>query len=134
MSPLVRVEIHPSQFPERVRAALRENLRARRVNHKFHYDSVKQTMKWLELHQAYSPSRTDPDCAAVYNRSFDAVTEKIQSGQVHLVGLGCGGGQKDVQLIKALQKRNREVCYSPVDVSVAMVLIARQAALESVPA
>ena len=59
MSSLVRVAIHASQFPENVRRDLLESLRTRRVNHKFHYDSVKQTQQWLALHQAFSPSRTD---------------------------------------------------------------------------
>ena len=57
-----------SQFPENVRRDLLASLRTRRVNHKFHYDSVKQTQKWLALHQAYSPTRTDVDCLAVYER------------------------------------------------------------------
>ena len=68
-----QVLIHPSQSPEAVRGALWESLRTRRVNHKFHYDSYKQTEKWLALHQAFSPSRTDPDCEAIYDRSFDQV-------------------------------------------------------------
>jgi hypothetical protein len=52
MSELVHVAIHPSQFPEQVRRDLIESLRARSVNHKFHYDSIRQTQKWLALHQA----------------------------------------------------------------------------------
>jgi len=60
---LARIAVHSSQFPDNVRRALLESLRTRQVNHKFHYDSVKQTQKWLALHQAYSPSRHDPDCA-----------------------------------------------------------------------
>src|SRR2546430_1088701 len=67
------VDIHPSQFPERVRAELLACLRSRQINHKFHYDSVRQTMQWLALHQACSPSRTDADCAAIYDRCFGEV-------------------------------------------------------------
>ena len=132
MSSVARVQIHPSQFPERVRAELLASLRARRINHQFHYDSVKQTMKWLELHQAYSPSRTDPDCAAIYDRAFAAATERIAPGRVHLVGLGCGGGQKDARLLASLRRHSGQVSYSPVDVSLAMVLVARGAALETI--
>ena len=62
MSSLAHIAIHPSQFPEQVRRDLLESLRTRQVNHKFHYDSIKQTQKWLALHGAYSPSRTDPEC------------------------------------------------------------------------
>jgi len=129
MSPLAHVTIHPSQFPENVSRDLLESLRTRRVNHKFLYDSVKQTQKWLALHQAYSPSRTDLDCAAIYDRSFEAAASRIQSRRVHLIGLGCGGGQKDARLLKLLGDSGKQVSYTPSDVSTAMVLVARQAAL-----
>ena len=128
MSSLVQVAIHASQFPDRVRRDLLESLRTRRVNHKFHYDSVKQTQQWLALHQAFSPSRTDLDCAATYDRSFTAAAARLDSRRVHLIGLGCGGGQKDTRLLRLLQASGREIFYTPSDVSTAMVLVARQTA------
>jgi uncharacterized SAM-dependent methyltransferase len=133
MSSLVQVAIHESQFPENVRRDLLESLRTRRVNHKFHYDSVKQTQQWLALHQAFSPSRTDADCAATYDRSFAAVAARIGSRRVHLVGLGCGGGQKDTRLLKLLQDSGKRTFYTPSDVSTAMVLVARQTATTVIP-
>src|SRR6266850_3731067 len=105
MSSVVNVAIHASQFPENVRRDLLESLRTRQVNHKFHYDSVKQTQQWLALHQACSPSRNDADCAATYDQSFEAASARINSAQVHLIGFGCGGGQKDTRLLELL-KRN----------------------------
>jgi uncharacterized SAM-dependent methyltransferase len=129
MSSLVNVAIHSSQFPEKVRQDLLESLRTRAVNHKFHYDSVKQTQKWLALHQVHSPSRNDADCAAIYDKGFEAAVAQIESKEVHLVGLGCGGGQKDTRLLGLLGGRGREILYTPCDVSTAMVLTARQAAL-----
>jgi uncharacterized SAM-dependent methyltransferase len=137
MSPVANVAIHPSQFPEHVRADLLESLRLRRVNHKFHYDSVKQAQKWLALHQAYSPSRTDVDCAATYDRAFAAAVTHIQPASapapVHILGLGCGGGQKDTRLIQLLRQRGHPVTYTPSDVSTAMVLVARGTALTALP-
>lgn len=133
-SSFVRVAIHPSQFPENVRRDLLASLRTRRVNHKFHYDSVKQTQKWLVLHEAHSPTRRDADCLATYDRAFAEAAAQIKSRQVHVIGLGCGGGQKDVQLMKQLRSRGKKVSYTPCDVSVAMVLVAREAALDLVPA
>lgn len=133
MSSLVNVAIHPSQFPDAVRRDLRESLRTREVNHKFHYDSVKQTQKWLALHQAHSPSRNDADGAAVYDRSFEAAAAHIESRKIQLIGLGCGGGQKDTRLLRLLKSRGKEISYVPCDVSSAMVLTARQAALAVVP-
>jgi uncharacterized SAM-dependent methyltransferase len=133
MPSTANVLIHESQFPGNVRRDLLESLRSRRVNHKFHYDSVKQTNKWLALHQVYSPSRNDADCAATYDRSFEAAVGKMSADRVHLVGLGCGGGQKDSRLLHLLKAAGKEVFYTPCDVSTAMVLVARQAALRMVP-
>lgn len=134
MTTSVPVVIHPSQFPENVRRDLLASLRTRRVNHKFHYDSIKQTQKWLALHEAHSPARYDENCLATYDEAFMAAAEKIKTKSVHVIGLGCGGGQKDVQLMNQLQARGKKISYTPCDVSVAMVLIARQATLGSVPA
>jgi L-histidine Nalpha-methyltransferase len=128
-----RITIHPSQFPESVRRDLLASLRSRKVNHKFHYDSLKQTQKWLALHQAYSPSRTDPDCAAAYDRSFAEAVAQLPTRPVHLIGLGCGGGQKDTRLLKLLRAGGRQTFYTPSDVSAAMVLVARKAASAVIP-
>jgi uncharacterized SAM-dependent methyltransferase len=103
------------------------------VNHKFHYDSVKQTRKWLALHQAYSPSRHDADCRAIYEKGFKAAIAQIKAKRVHVIGLGCGGGQKDTRLLKLLKARGREIFYTPCDVSTAMVLVARRTALAVLP-
>lgn len=129
MSPVATVTIHHSQFPGKVRDDLIESLRSGQVNHKFHYDSVKQTQKWLALHQVFSPSRTDADCATAYDRSFQSVAARIAGRRVHVIGLGCGGGQKDTRLLGLLKRKGRKVFYTPCDVSVAMVLTARQTAL-----
>ncbi len=129
MSSVARVAIHPSQFPGQVRRDLLQSLRARQVNHKFHYDSIKQTQKWLALHQAFSPSRTDADCAATYSAAFAAAVQLLTTPAVHLIGLGCGGGQKDTRLLQLLQQAGQQISYTPSDVSTAMVLVAREAAL-----
>jgi len=122
------VAIHPSQFPGNVRRDLMASLRSRRINQKFHYDSVKQTQKWLALHQACSPSRNDAGCAAAYNRGFAAAAAQFNAPHVHVIGLGCGGGQKDTRLLKRLKAPVRKLFYTPCDVSTAMVLTARRAA------
>lgn len=132
MSSVVRVAIHASQSPEAVRRDLLTSLRCREVNHKFHYDSVKQTNKWLALHQIYSPSRNDADCAATYDRAFAAAAQLIRPRSVHLIGLGCGGGQKDTRLLRLLKAKGKSVSYTPSDVSVAMTLVANRAAMSVV--
>ena len=133
MKSAATIRIHASQFPENVRQDLLASLRTRRVNHKFHYDSVKQTQKWLALHEAHSPARYDDDCLATYDRAFIETAKKIKAKSVHVVGLGCGGGQKDSRLLKLLQAHGKNISYTPSDVSTAMDLVARAAALKILP-
>src|ERR1051325_5021446 len=79
MRPMVQVTIHSSQFPENVQRALLTSLRTRRINHKFLYDGVKKTQKWLALHEAYSPARSDTDCVKVYERAFAAAASRTRA-------------------------------------------------------
>lgn len=130
---IAQITIHPSQFPGNIRRDLLASLRTRRVNHKFLYDSVKQTQKWLALHEAHSPARTDAECLTTYDRAFSETVEHIKAQAIHVIGLGCGGGQKDTRLLQLLQAQGRKTSYTPCDVSVAMVLVARQAALAVLP-
>ena len=88
----VAVTIDASQFPDQVERDLLESLRSREVNHKFHYDSVLQTERWLALHDAYSPARTDLDCLATYDLAFRETADLLQKSELDLISLGCGGG------------------------------------------
>jgi L-histidine N-alpha-methyltransferase len=129
---LADVTVHSSQFPENIRRELLDGLRARRVNPKFHYDSYKQAQKWLALHETFSPSRTDPDCLAIYDRAFAAAAERVTAEEVQVIGLGCGGGQKEARLLRLLAGQGKKVSYRPCDVSLALALTAREAAREAV--
>ena len=133
MTTAASVVIDASQFPENIRRDLLNGLRTRKIPHKFHYDSIKQTQKWLALHQQFSPSRQDDNCRAIYEQSFAAVAGRIKAKSVHLIGLGCGGGQKDTQLLKMLKATSKEIFYTPCDVAAAMVLAARRTALAVCP-
>ena len=127
MSSLIQVRIHSSQFPEQIRRDLLASLLARQIKHKFLYDSLRQTQKWLALHEACSPAQTDPACAAIYDASFVTAANRLTSPRVTVISLGCGGGQKDAQLLRRLAQSSRAVAYVPCDVSTAMVLVAQQA-------
>ncbi len=129
---LASVTIHSSQFPENVRRDLLHSLRTRQINHKFHYDSYKQAQKWLALHEAYSPSRTDPACQAMYDSAFADAAGRVLAPAVQVIGLGCGGGQKDARLLSLLAGQEKEVSYRPCDVSLALALTARQKARQAV--
>ena len=123
--------IHPSQFPAALEEAFCASLQSRRMNHKFHYDTPKQALRWLRVHEAFSPARQDLSCRAAYDLGADAAARALGTGDVEVVSLGCGGGQKELGLLRALHKIHpqRRVRYVPTDVSVSLTLVAREAAL-----
>lgn len=129
MSALVRVAIHPTQFPDAIRRDLLRCLRRRQVKSKFHYESVRQVEKWLTLHEACSPFRTDAGVADIYELACAAAAERISGAGARVVGLGCGGGKKDSLLLKAVSLPSRRVVYYPCDSSLGMVLVAHQTAV-----
>jgi uncharacterized SAM-dependent methyltransferase len=129
----VEILVHSSQFPDRQRRELIRCLRARKLNPKFLYESLRQTRKWLALHEACSPARTDPDCVRIYRASFAEAARRITGRNVDVVGLGAGGGWKEARLLKVLAARSRALSYTPVDVGAAMVLTAVGAARHFVP-
>jgi uncharacterized SAM-dependent methyltransferase len=116
------VTVHSSQFPENVRRGLLQGLRSRRIAPKYLYETRQQARKWLALHEAFSPSRTDPDGAAIYDRSFAAAGGFVRQRQVRVIGLGCGGGQKEARLLALLAGQGNALSYTPCDASLALVL------------
>ncbi len=131
---VANVAVHPSQFPERVRRDLLASLRARRIDHKFHYETLKQAQKWIALHNAYSPSRTDADCAAAYSAAFKTLADEAGTCPMQVVSLCCGDGRKDARLLRALLKKQSRLAYLPCDASLPMVLTASAAAQRILPA
>jgi len=125
---VIHVAIHPSQFPERVRAELIDSLRRREIRHKFHYDSYKQAQKWLAVHEAHSPARTDSNTHQIYGEAFEYVADGLGGASVQVIGLGCGGGQKDVALLQKLSAAGCQSIYTAVDVSLPLVITARERA------
>jgi L-histidine N-alpha-methyltransferase len=124
------VFVDESQFPHVLRTELIDSLRERAINHKLHYESYKQAAKWLALHEAYSPARTDSSGAAIYSDAFQCVDEAELRQNVHVIGLGCGGGQKEAALVQVLAP-HKNVTYTALDASLPLVLTARSAALRS---
>ena len=113
---------HESQYPEQVALQCRQGLRARRLPGRLLYDSPAQAQRWLAYHQACSPSRTEPELLALYERSFQAAIGALPGRPVHYVSLGCGGGNKDALFVRRALDRGGALHVSPADTSAALVL------------
>lgn len=116
--------IHPSQFPQTWRKELLASFRHRSINHKFHYDSVKQAQKWIALHQAFSPANIDTSCRAMYRQALASVAARWGRRKAHVISLGCGSGAKDAMLLHALRINRNWVTYTPCDASAPLVVTA----------
>jgi L-histidine Nalpha-methyltransferase len=130
---VIQIGVHSSQWPERVRSELRQSLRLRRINPKFHYESFKQARHWLRLHEACSPARRDADCQATYDLAFAATAQLLGPEPLQLIGLGCGGGQKERRLLELIPDAASRASFVAVDVSWPLTLIARQATTALLP-
>ena len=114
----IEVTFAPSCFPEATARKLAEGLEKRKVPGSFHYETVEQAARWLEVHEKYSPARRDPECLRIYERAAKHVVSCFPK-KFEIVALGCGGGQKEVRLL-----RKAESCamFVAVDVSAPLVL------------
>jgi uncharacterized SAM-dependent methyltransferase len=127
-----QVSIHPSQFPERVYQDYLAGFALKQINHKFHYTSVKQSQKWLKIHEEFSPARKDQNCIDAYDHCFQKTAEILASDrstlemQLNLIGLGCGGGEKDKLLVSHIFNSQQSFTYYPVDVSLSLAIISAQ--------
>jgi L-histidine N-alpha-methyltransferase len=130
MESALSVLVHESRFPGRARAAYLKSFRERRMNHQFHYDTEKQAQRWLAIHEAYSPARTDSDCLQTYARAFSEINKSLNPLKMALISLGCGGGQKDVELLRATGGASE---YFPADVSSTLALTAHFAVTKEFP-
>ncbi len=127
-SSFATVYIHPSQFPDRVYQNYLDGFSAKEIDHRFHYDSVKQSQKWLKIHAAYSPASVNGDCINAYDRCFAETAKRLENDpQLQLIALGCGGGEKDSSLLSGLIKKERTISCYPVDVSLSLALISASA-------
>ncbi|MEY4324336.1 MAG: hypothetical protein RIS24_507 [Verrucomicrobiota bacterium] len=132
-SPCVSVAIHPSLFPEAVHARLRASFQTRRIHGAFHYDTARRAHRWMQVHATHSPAVTADDARSIYDQAARESVVGLAPGAWGCIGLGCGSGHKEARVAAALAARGSSVTYLPLDVSVPLVLISREAALAQLP-
>ena len=132
-SPCVSVAIHPSLFPDAVHARLLASFQTRRIHGAFHYDTARRAHRWMAVHATHSPAVTADDARSIYDEAARESVAALEPGQWGCIGLGCGSGHKEARVVAALAAQGSSVTYLPLDVSVPLVLISREAALAQVP-
>lgn len=119
----LKLAFHESQYPAQLAVLCQKSLRDRRLPGRLLYDSPAQAQRWLAYHQEYSPSRTEPELLALYERAFKVTMSSASSKRpLHYVSLGCGGGNKDTLFTRCAHNLGRVLHVSPMDTSPALVL------------
>lgn len=118
----VTVTFHDSQYPAQITAQVHQGLLTRRLPGKLLYDSPAQAQRWLTYHQAYSPSRTEPELLGLYQQAFRAAVPALPASPLHYMSLGCGGGTKDALFLQQALSLCPRVHFTPMDASAALVV------------
>jgi uncharacterized SAM-dependent methyltransferase len=113
--------VHPSQSPARVEAQRADCLQQRSVAAKFHYETPRQAELWLKLNAQYAPPS---DMSAPYEAAAKALADTWPHSDGTLIAIGCGGGEKDLTILKALPKSTE---FIPTDVSEPLALKSAEA-------
>ena len=113
--------VHPSQSPARVEAQRADCLQQRNVAAKFHYETPRQAELWLKLHAQYAPPS---DVTVPYEAAAKALADTWPNSDGALIAIGCGGGEKDLTILKALPKNTE---FIPTDVSEPLALKSAEA-------
>ena len=119
--------VHPSQSASQVEIDRAECIRQRSVAAKFHYETDRQAALWLKLHERYA---SKGELIQPYAEAAKALASSWPYSDGSLIALGCGGGEKDIAILKPLPKGTR---FVPTDVSKPLVLKAAQIAGEFDP-
>ena len=148
------ISLHASALPAPQREGLQAALRARRLPGALLYQSPAQAQRWLDYHAAWSPSRTDAGLRALYDEAFRVAATALHGGPqgrsprgagpsgvtverpALLLGVGCGGGSKDADLLRRLADAGpgRPLAYVPLDASAPLVAEAALQARRRCPA
>lgn len=109
-------------------ARRRTSIASGAIDHLFHYQGVKQSQLWLEVHRKHAPLAADRSFEAIFRRISNETAAGLKNRPVHVIGLGPGGGEKEAWLLEALRDAGCPLRYTPVDASLDLALLSAETA------
>jgi L-histidine Nalpha-methyltransferase len=116
------VRAHPQSV--RRRASLKDGA----IDHIFHYQGVKQSQLWLEVHRRHAPGSTDSSFEDTFRRLFEETARNLEGKPLHVIALGPGGGEKEAWLLEQLSAANCSLRYTPIDAGLELALLSAEVA------
>lgn len=106
----------------------RDSLVRGEIDHGFHYQGVKQSQLWLEVHRCHAPLFSNTSFIDIFHAIAADTAAELAGQAVHVIGLGSGGGEKEAWLLQALRNAGCSLRYTPVDTSLELALLSAEAA------
>lgn len=104
------------------------SLQSGAIDHLFHYQGVKQSQLWLDVHRAHAPLSADPSFEDIFRKISLKTARDHARRSVHVIALGPGGGEKEAWLLEALRKEDCTLRYTPVDAGLELALLSAERA------
>lgn len=119
------VHVHSSRSTDAVQRELLASLRRGVVPGRMLYESPRQSARWLEVAAKWSPFARGRGYREIYQRAGAAAWNRMPDGGWSLLGVGCGDGQKETELLRAGGNRLPDFLL-PMDISLSLVLAAAE--------
>lgn len=116
------VRAHPQSL--RRLASLREGV----IDHLFHYQGVRQSQLWLEVHDKHAPGCIDPSFETTFRTVFEDLAQQLKNQPLHVIALGPGGGEKEAWLLEHLKAAGCSLRYTPIDGGLELALLSAELA------
>ncbi len=104
------------------------SLQSGAIDHLFHYQGVKQSQLWLDVHRAHAPLSADLSFEDIFRKISLKTARELAGRSVHVIALGPGGGEKEAWLLEALRHEGCALRYTPVDAGLELALLSTEIA------
>ncbi len=116
----VAIWMDDSARPSRQAEALHGAMARGRVPSGALYATPFQSLRWLALHEAWSPARRDGGVQSAYDEVFGVLRDRLGRSPWTLVSLGCGGGQKEEQFLRSCAEPPRVALVADISPGLAL--------------
>ena len=93
------VWIHPSRWADAISKRRATALENGEIPQTFHFESYRQSLLWQSVAKCFAPK-----VESAYREAFSAIE---CDENVHLIGLGAGGGEKEFWLAETLRSQGK---------------------------